>query len=108
MYTYDDHGIEKTLPEGVRITDGPRKQWIEKAWPHTTTFLYCKPVGGTPFYGTLTEVAVKLGMRPPRLSRIVRERREQDDFVVFRIPKTLFIARTGRKSFFIWEYFWEY
>lgn len=108
MYTYLDGQHEKTLPEGVRITDGPRKRYTEQSWPRTTVFLYAVTTEGRRFYGTLTEVAVKLGVPLRTLSRIVRNREQGEHFKVYKIPRSVFIEKTKRYSTFKWNYFWEY
>ena len=109
MYTYLDKYLnEKPLPEGVRITDGPRKAWYNLPWPKTSVFLYVKEDGKPPYYATLTETAVKLGMTVRALSRMVANCKDPVNYRIHRVPKSIFVSETGRAGIATWEYFWKY
>jgi hypothetical protein len=109
MYTYLDKNLnEKTLAEGVRITDGPRKTWYDQAWPLNTVFVCVQKNTGELSYHTKTEAAVKLGLSMRQVNDILDGKTKLKDYRIFQVPRKIFVEATGKRYTKSWKYFWEY
>ena len=109
MYTYLDCDLkERTLPEGVRITDGPRKNWYNRPWSPLTKFVLVKQDDGEQFYATLTEASIRLNVTMYYLTKQIREMQHGETFKNFIIPRKIFVDQTGSEYSRAWNYYWEY
>lgn len=103
-----------TCPEFLRISEGPRLKVIKKPWLKNQKFYYTLDLDtGKEFYKTTSETRTLCGMaydgfRKKMKSKALRSKAIRARFLVNRIPKIVFIAKTGRKYDEQREYFYKY
>jgi len=109
---------EFSCPEGMRITDGPRMAVWPAPWPPGVHFYEVIDLESDKvFLCTSLEAAIKCGKTPESFRWAYRRRRKKygagnviinRQWQIKRIPKWLFIKRTGRETNEIREYFWKW
>lgn len=113
-----ENGYELTLPEGLRISDGPRMSVREVPWPPGVHFYKVTDLEtGRYSYCTSVETALKVGRSLRAFRRAYNRKRKENGVarVIFgaryhitRVPKMVFIQKTGRKYDEVREYFYRY
>lgn len=109
------NGYEQTLPEGLRIDEGPRMSIREVPWPPGVHFYLVTDLDtGEQSYCTSVETSIKCGksLKSFRRSynRIIKNHGAgnvimRDRYLISRIPKYTFIKESGRKHDVVQEYY---
>ena len=111
-------GYEQSLPEGLRISEGPRMSEREVPWAPGVHFYLVEDLDTSECsYCTSVETSTKCGksLKSFRRSynRIVRNHGAgnvimKDRYLISRVPKYTFIKESGRKFDLVREYFYRW
>jgi len=89
-------------PEFLRLSEGPKMKVIKKPWLKNQKFYYTFDLDtGKEYYRTTSETRALCGMaydgfRKKMKSRKLRNKAIKTRYLVNRVPKIVFIAKTGR------------
>lgn len=111
-------GIEQSLPEGLRISEGPRMSERQVQWAPGVHFYLMEDIEtGEIAYCTSVEVSIKCGksLKAFRRSynRIIKNNGAgtvvmNDRYLISRIPKYTFIKESGREYDLVREYYYRW
>ena len=103
-----------TCPEFLRLSEGPRLKIKKIPWPKNQKFYYTLDLDtGKEYYKTTSETRTLCGMaydgfRKKMKAKKLRNKAIKARYLVHRIPKIVFIAKTGRDYDEQTEYFYRY
>lgn len=101
-------------PEFLRISEGPRLKVIKKPWPKNQKFYYTLDLDtGKEYWKITSETRILCGMaydgfRKKMKAKNLKNKAIKARFLVHRIPKIVFIAKTGRLHDEQRDYFYKY
>jgi len=116
MYIRFKDDLEIKLPEGMRITDGPRMSVRQVDWPKGVHFYKVTDnLTDECSYLTSVETALKCGISLGEFRRWYNRLRKNrsgeflfEQYLIERIPKYLFVRITKRYYDEVTEYFYRY
>ena len=103
-----------TVPEFLRLSEGPRYTIIKMPWPKNQKFYHVFDLDtGKDFYKPTTEARILCGMtrngfRLKMKSKVMRRRAIKARYLVCRVPKLIFLTKTGRATDEQRDYFYKY
>jgi len=106
-----NEGDPHECPEGLRITDGPRYTLRQRAWGPGQKFYKVQDLDTNQiFYLTAYESAFKVGVKLSTFKWNLKNNKTQfnNRWEVQRIPRFVFIEKTGRTHKVIRDYFYRY